>query len=407
MLRAFGHAAAAGAVLLCAATATAQTDIRLLSGILAPEGGPVPPGALAIVEAVDADGRVVSEAALGASGPGPFAFEIGLPAGTGTELRAAIFVDAEPRWALSGLAVDGTAEALAEPEIALPRHVALAPDMPLHCGSRDLALGVFGDRAILADGDRRIVLAAPGPGAARFEAPGADTALTRRGNRVDVRLGGIELPECAPRPPARVRPYRAGGNEPGWSATVENGALRLSLDDGVATSEAPVDATALDGAAVIVAAGAARLRIDPGLCRDTMSGMPFPDTATLAAGDRTTTGCGGDPRDLLTGAPWRVTRLDGAEVPAAIDVTLDFGEDGRLGGSAGCNRYMTSFGITGETASPGQIAATRRLCPDPEMDTEARFLGALAAIRRFDFDATGALLLFDPAREVPAIVATR
>lgn len=405
MLRAIGHALAAGAALTCAGAAAAQTDIRLLSGDLAPLGGPVPPGALAIVEAVDADGRVVSEAALRAAGPGPFGFEIGLPAGTDTELRAAIFVDAEPLWAVSGLAVDGTAAALADTVIALPRHVALAPDMPLHCGSRDLALGVFGDRAILADGDRQIVLARTA--ADRYAAPGADTALSRRGNRVDVRLDGVDLPECAPRPPARVRAWRAGGNEPGWSATVENGALRLSLDDGAVTSEAPVDATALDGAAVIVTAGAARLRIDPGPCNDTMSGMPFPDTATLAAGDRIYTGCGGDPRDLLTGPPWRVAAIDGAEVPAAVEVTLDFADDGRLGGSTGCNRYMTSFEITGETASPGQIAATRRLCPDPEMDTEARFLGALAAVRRFDIDDTGALLLFDPAREVPAIVATR
>ena len=65
---------------------------------------------------------------------------------------------------------------------------------------------------------------------------------------------------------------------------------------------------------------------------------------------------------VYTGSKEReiITRIDGAEVPAAIDVTLDFGEDGRLGGSAGCNRYMTSFGITGRISAPARSISIRK-----------------------------------------------
>jgi heat shock protein HslJ len=125
----------------------------------------------------------------------------------------------------------------------------------------------------------------------------------------------------------------------------------------------------------------------PGLCRDDMTGMPHPETVTITLEGRQLRGCGGDPRDLLTGAEWVVQDIEGRGIVDSSRVTLNFAEDGGLSGTASCNRYATRFEISGEGVSIGQIAATQMMCPEALMTQERAVFAALAAVGRFDIDA--------------------
>lgn len=97
----------------------------------------------------------------------------------------------------------------------------------------------------------------------------------------------------------------------------------------------------------------------------------------------------------LAGTNWEVTGYDAGQ-RAVVDVidgtelTVAFGTDGRVSGSAGCNRYTAAYTTTGDTLSIAQAAATRRMCVTPEgaMQQEQRFLEALgkAATARLDGD---------------------
>lgn len=113
-------------------------------------------------------------------------------------------------------------------------------------------------------------------------------------------------------------------------------------------------------------------------------------------------------------AAWRLSRFDrgdGSLVPPleGTELTAEFRDDGRLGGSAGCNRYMATYEATDTslTVNP-QVALTQMWCGDPEgmMDQEAAFLRAWGRVAGCEFlddelhlsDANGAtVLVFVPA----------
>jgi heat shock protein HslJ len=89
----------------------------------------------------------------------------------------------------------------------------------------------------------------------------------------------------------------------------------------------------------------------------------------------------------LAGTRWEVTGINNGRqavvsVQSGTRVTLAFDDQGRVSGSAGCNRFTARF----ET-SPGNVrivapAATRMACPGPGvMAQEQAFLSALEASR--------------------------
>jgi heat shock protein HslJ len=104
--------------------------------------------------------------------------------------------------------------------------------------------------------------------------------------------------------------------------------------------------------------------------------------ATLAAQDQG-----------LAGTRWQVTGYNNgrqAVVSVLRDTTLtiEFLANGRLGGSAGCNRYAGGFTQDGPSLQVVRPAATRRLCPGPQgiMAQEAAFLAALESAARLRID---------------------
>lgn len=198
-----------------------------------------------------------------------------------------------------------------------------------------------------------------------------------------------------------VPAYTAQGNEPFWSVAVDPPAMVLRRLDFETVAFTVTDTVTEAGSRTIFASApdlplTATLDLVPMLCRDTMTGLPYPDTARLALGDTVYEGCGGDPMDLLTGREWQVVTIAERPVPDGVTVTLAFDGEGRIAGDAGCNRFFAAASLTGEGLTLGEGATTRMACPEPQMTTERRFLDALPLVYGFDFTANGALLLLGP-----------
>jgi heat shock protein HslJ len=410
--RALGVAAALAALAI-ATVAQAQDGIRMVEGSLAyREQLALPPETLAVIEARDGRGRLIGEATLRTRGAQvPLPFRIALPEGFDAKIRAALVAGGRPIWYADGIAIPASSEPVSLGEIILERYVPTGFSSTLRCGDRMLRVGYFGAIAVMeADGVRLVLESVAAASGARFELPGnPGTWLWSRGNAVIVSVEGQTLPECSVVPPEAPAPYRAQGNEPGWSLVIDAGRIELITDTGARRLEAVLpDARFEDGAFVyIVPSLPLEIRLSAVLCRDDMTGMPYPDTVGVTLDGQRFTGCGGAPTDLLSGGEWVVEDIGGRGIIDSSRVTLTFSADGGLGGAASCNRYATSVTIGAEGVTVGAIAATKMACPDALMNQERAFFATLASVVRFDFDETGALLLYGGDSPDPVLKARR
>ena len=84
----------------------------------------------------------------------------------------------------------------------------------------------------------------------------------------------------------------------------------------------------------------------------------------------------------LASTQWTVTGYNNGRkavvgTASETSLTLEFDDAGSLAGSAGCNRYHSSYSADGRAISIGKPASTRKLCPGDIMTQETRFLKAL------------------------------
>jgi heat shock protein HslJ len=89
----------------------------------------------------------------------------------------------------------------------------------------------------------------------------------------------------------------------------------------------------------------------------------------------------------LAGTSWRVISYNNGRqaVVSTItgtNLTMAFSNDGRVGGSAGCNNFNAPYTLEGQKLAIGPAAATRRMCANPErvMEQEREFLQALTTV---------------------------
>jgi heat shock protein HslJ len=127
--------------------------------------------------------------------------------------------------------------------------------------------------------------------------------------------------------------------------------------------------------------------------------MVVPETSS---GDARGTGA---VESLLRSGEWVVEDIGGAGIVDRSRVTLRFGDDGRVAGTASCNRYSGAYELTGEGLALGRMLTTKMACAPALMQQEQRFLGLLAQVRRFEIMADGALMLI--AGDGRRIVARR
>jgi len=113
--------------------------------------------------------------------------------------------------------------------------------------------------------------------------------------------------------------------------------------------------------------------------------------------------------DAIGGTEWVLRSWSWNEpAPPEPRVTLRF-EDGKLVGTAGCNRYFAPVGA-GElpgSMTVGPAGATRMACAAPAMAVESRFLGQLAGVSKFGFVATRLALTYRRPDGVGAMLFAR
>lgn len=128
---------------------------------------------------------------------------------------------------------------------------------------------------------------------------------------------------------------------------------------------------------------------------DTRSYSTAYDTLTLVGADGTPLGRLKAQADRLAGTSWQVSGLNNGRqavvgVIAGTSLTMSFGADGRLSGSAGCNTYTAPYTADGRGVHIGAPATTRKACALPlgVMAQEQAFLAALptAATQQRDGD---------------------
>jgi heat shock protein HslJ/uncharacterized protein YraI len=114
----------------------------------------------------------------------------------------------------------------------------------------------------------------------------------------------------------------------------------------------------------------------------------------------------------LAGTRWNVVNYNNGNAIVTLlpdsSASMDFGKDGQVTGSAGCNNYFASFQVGGNNSlTIGKPGATARFCPEPPgvMEQETRFLSALQSAASFRIN--GNLLEIKNAGGQIAIVANR
>ena len=95
----------------------------------------------------------------------------------------------------------------------------------------------------------------------------------------------------------------------------------------------------------------------------------------------------------LAGSEWRPSFMSRAELPAGVKIEVEFGPDGRITGSGGCNRFFGGYRVSGNHIKIGPLASTRKGCPGL-IKLEATFFATLQAADSFEQTDT-ALILFD------------
>ena len=109
-----------------------------------------------------------------------------------------------------------------------------------------------------------------------------------------------------------------------------------------------------------------------------------------------TTGPGANgmsPVAALQAGEWKVTQIAGAPIVRDSQPTLMFGSDGRLGGSASCNRIIVTYTVDGGNLLISPAGATMMACPPAVMEQERRVLDLLPMMTTFSIMSDGSLVL--------------
>lgn len=119
-------------------------------------------------------------------------------------------------------------------------------------------------------------------------------------------------------------------------------------------------------------------------------------TASLGQRDRDlSTGQG-----VLAGTQWRLVSMGRigsvANLVAGSTVTMNFGNDGRVTGSGGCNSYGGNFRVQGDRITFSQIFSTKRACLSSDGNRqESQYFLALESTSRFRLSGSQLSIYYD------------
>lgn len=214
-------------------------------------------------------------------------------------------------------------------------------------------------------------------------------------NRLALAISSLFL-LASPAFPNGSETFRAKGNEPFWSLSMTDSELSLQSIEGSPATVTPVLSARQDGNAEIYEAKPGGeslvLTITSKVCNDTMSGMPFPKSVTVALGTQILKGCGGEPATLLHGA-WLITEINGKPIIAGSSPGLAFDSDGKVNGNGSCNRFFGGYQLSGEALTVGNVGASMMMCDEATMNQEGQIFKLLKELTGFGISEDGQLIL--------------
>ena len=117
----------------------------------------------------------------------------------------------------------------------------------------------------------------------------------------------------------------------------------------------------------------------------------------------------GKDASISVGTEWTLESFGpiGSEkaVLEGTEITLAIGEDNKISGSAGCNRYFSNYEAKGSELSLGMIVSTRMACPEKGMEQEAEYLNVLGSVSGFETDEGTLQVFYDDGQGVLNFVA--
>ncbi len=288
----------------------------------------------------------------GAQVPVPFVLATGrLQGGVDYRLRGALLVKGKPAWVSEAVAV--TAEGKNVGALFLQPVRAEPFASTLRCGTQDIVISPAEGGLNLRTGNvTQLLKATPAASGSKYvAADDASTFFWSKGKTGTLQLKGKTYPECVDAKDSQPV-FTARGNEPGW-----------------------------------------RVQAFDRRCKDSMTGMPYPQSVELTMNKKTLKGCGGNPADLLTGDEWKIESINGEAVIDNSRASLQFDSNGRVAGNSSCNRYTGGYTLTGENLRFGQLAGTMMACTPELTAQEQLFFKVMSAVQGFDIREDGALVL--------------
>jgi heat shock protein HslJ/uncharacterized lipoprotein YbaY len=367
----------------------------------------LPPETVAIMELKDAsaaNGGVVSEQRMDLRGkqvPIPFEMDVDrakLVDGRQYSVRAAFQLHGRPTWVSDPVAIAPQAGTIDVGVLDMKPYTALAFASDLKCGDRTVTVGFVADVMRLTTGDRSFDMrpATSASGSTYEAVDDPSTTLSTKGSEATVVVKGVAYPPCI-KGTGTPAPFRATGNEPGWRLDIGETEMTFLASNGQKRVVTPTPAAKKSEGArkYVTKSGGHDLTVTvvDRLCSDTMTGMPHPNTVVVVFEGKTLNGCGGDPASLLRGGEWVVEDITGVRVVKPSRITLAFGADGKVSGTASCNRYGAQYTLTGESLTIVRSYATRMACDAPLMDQERAFLEVLDKVHRFEMGPDATLIL--------------
>ena len=103
--------------------------------------------------------------------------------------------------------------------------------------------------------------------------------------------------------------------------------------------------------------------------------------------------CGSSSSTSLPGSTWTVTSINGKTTEAEGTPTIEFGSDGTVAGTTGCNRYSGKVAIDGDKITFGPMTSTLIGCEGAIADQEQAFLAAMDGATNWSVGSSGDLTI--------------
>ncbi|WP_404409192.1 META domain-containing protein [Pseudidiomarina marina] len=255
------------------------------------------------------------------------------------------------------------------------------------CGALDVEATFSNQNVELRFGDQRVALdAKTSASGALYVNQQQELEFWNKGSQAQLTIAGQPYPLCIDKA-GLPQQFSARGNEPFWLVHVNNGSASLRQPTGdrdypkIETSR--LNDTSRNTWEIKLRTDEV-LQISDAICRDSMSGMPYPYTAKLTRDDTSFSGCAGEPQRLLSGASWQLHASELDKPP-----TIQFMSDNSVFGYSGCNRFQGNFQLSGEGLSFNPLAATKMMCSQEQMSAEQALFEALDQVTGFEVGDNG------------------